>query len=175
MSLDACRSASSASATSASRWRCGWPPGPAACTVYDVAPEPLAELAAGGRHGGRRASPSSRASVDLVCVMVRDDDQVREVRRRETLGRGRAHGPRRRRSTRPSRPTRPAQLADVAGRTACASSTRRSAAAPMGAAEGTLAIMVGGDDEAFAALRGAVRADGQRRSCTPARSGPGPA
>ena len=49
--------------------------------------------------------------------------------------------------SRPTWPTPPAA-------TACTSSTRRSAAGAMGAADGTLAIMVGGSDEAFAACAG---------------------
>ena len=46
--------------------------------VYDVAPEPLAEAE---RAGARIADSVAAlaAAVDIVCVMVRDDDQVRDV------------------------------------------------------------------------------------------------
>ena len=47
--------------------------------MYDVAPEPLAELGAGRGRASPATSASWPANVDLVCVMVRDDDQVREV------------------------------------------------------------------------------------------------
>ncbi len=47
-------------------------------TVYDVVPEPVAELE---KAGAKVASSVAglAAEVDILCVMVRDDDQVREV------------------------------------------------------------------------------------------------
>ena len=49
-------------------------------TVYDVVPEPVAELVA----AGATAAPGLEAvDADVVCVMVRDDDQVRAVTRYE--------------------------------------------------------------------------------------------
>src|SRR6476661_10906238 len=46
--------------------------------VYDVAPDPLADLE---RAGARVATDLAQLAekVDLLCVMVRDDDQVRAV------------------------------------------------------------------------------------------------
>lgn len=44
--------------------------------VYDVAPDPVAELVAAG---ARAVGSVAELDVDVVCVMVRDDDQVRAV------------------------------------------------------------------------------------------------
>ena len=66
--------------------------------------DPVAELEAAGAER-RRQRRGTRRTVDVICVMVRDDDQVRDVLG-EILGVAR----RRRRpssSTRPSRPARP--------------------------------------------------------------------
>jgi 3-hydroxyisobutyrate dehydrogenase-like beta-hydroxyacid dehydrogenase len=112
--------------------------------VYDVAPEPVAELAAAGAKTAGSVGELA-AAVDVVCVMVRDDDQVRSVA--EAVGPGPVlviH------ST--VAPDTPAQLeargfavldAPVSG-------------GPMGAADGSLAILVGGSDDAFAAARPAL-------------------
>ena len=118
----------------------------AASWVYDVAPEPLAELEKAGP-----TWPSDLAelaeNVDLLCVMVRDDDQVREVLGgvvavvrpddappltvaiHSTVG-----------------PTTPGELADVADHHGVRLLDAPVSGGPMGAADGTLAIMVGGDD-----------------------------
>src|SRR5690349_3799089 len=45
-------------------------------SVYDVVPEPVAELEAAG---ARAATGVEGLDAEVVCVMVRDDDQVREV------------------------------------------------------------------------------------------------
>ena len=45
--------------------------------VYDVVPEPVAELVAAGATAA--GSVSEVADVDVLCVMVRDDEQVRSV------------------------------------------------------------------------------------------------
>ena len=46
--------------------------------VFDVVPEPVAELVAAG--ATQAASVGELAGqVDVLCVMVRDDDQVRDV------------------------------------------------------------------------------------------------
>ena len=58
-------------------------------TVYDVAPEPVAELVAAGATAAESVAELADR-VDVVCVMVRDDDQVRDV-----LGRGPRRGRRR--------------------------------------------------------------------------------
>ena len=130
--------------------------GDAPVWVHDVAPEPVAELE---RAGARVASSLAELAqqVDLICVMVRDDDQVREVLGgviavvrpddappltvaiHSTVG-----------------PTTPAELADVAGRHGVRLLDAPVSGGPMGAAEGTLAIMVGGSDEAYAAAERAL-------------------
>ncbi len=100
---------------------------------------------------------------DLICVMVRDDDQVREVLGgvvavvrpddappltvaiHSTVG-----------------PTTPAELADVADRHGVRLLDAPVSGGPMGAAEGTLAIMVGGDPEAYAAAEPALSLMGSK-------------
>ncbi|RYE73703.1 MAG: NAD(P)-dependent oxidoreductase, partial [Myxococcales bacterium] len=47
-------------------------------TVYDVAPDPVAELVAAGATAAASIADLAR-DVDLISVMVRDDEQVREV------------------------------------------------------------------------------------------------
>lgn len=46
--------------------------------VFDVAPEPVAELVAAGATGVDSVGTMIN-KVDIMCVMVRDDDQVRDV------------------------------------------------------------------------------------------------
>lgn len=120
--------------------------------VYDVVPEPLAELeAAGAKVVGSVAELA--AAVDVLCVMVRDDDQVRDVLG-EVLG---VAGDRLTvviHST--VAPGTPAQLEDTAARHGVRVVDAPVSGGPTGAAEGTLAIMVGGTDEAFAAARPAL-------------------
>jgi 3-hydroxyisobutyrate dehydrogenase len=125
-------------------------------TVYDVAPDPVAELEkAGARAASSVAGLAARA--DVICVMVRDDDQVRDVLG-EILGvSGDAqtvviH------ST--VAPDTPAQLEDTARRHGVKVVDAPVSGGAMGAADGTLAIMVGGTDEAFAAARPALDAMG---------------
>ena len=160
-------SASSGSATSASRWRCGSRRRrlePAA--VYDVAPEPVAELVAAGatarRQRGRAGRRGRRA--------LRDGARRRPGARR---ARPRRSAPRARRSswssTRRSRPDPPAELAGAAACTASVVDAPVSGG-PMGAADGTLAIMVGGAEAAYAAARAGAGADGLAgRARRPAR------
>ncbi|MFA6574312.1 MAG: NAD(P)-dependent oxidoreductase [Nocardioides sp.] len=125
-------------------------------TVFDVAREPLAELEAAGA-GVAESVAALAAGSDIVCVMVRDDDQVRDVLG-EILGvAGDAqtvviH------ST--VAPTTPAELADTAARHGVKVVDAPVSGGAMGAVDGTLAIMVGGSDEAFAAARPALEAMG---------------
>ncbi len=126
--------------------------------VYDVAPEPLAELAAAGATvAGSVAELAGR--VDVLCVMVRDDEQVRDVLG-EALGAGRdgltvvIH------ST--VSPTTPGDLADTAAHHGVRVVDAPVSGGSMGAADGTLAILVGGSDEAFAACAGPLAAMGSR-------------
>ncbi|WP_338087728.1 NAD(P)-dependent oxidoreductase [Nocardioides lijunqiniae] len=126
--------------------------------VYDVAPEPVAELVAAG--AAATASVAELAArVDVLCVMVRDDDQVREVL-------GAALGVADERLTvvihSTVAPTTPAELADTAARHGVRVVDAPVSGGAMGAADGTLAILVGGSDEAFAACRPALDAMGSK-------------
>lgn len=117
-------------------------------TVYDVVPEPVAELVA----AGAVAAPSvADIEADVVCVMVRDDDQVRSVA--AAVGPGTVlviHS-----TVAPGTPTSLAAEgltvldAPVSG-------------GPMGAAAGSLAIMVGGSGDAFDVARPALEAMGSK-------------
>ena len=109
--------------------------------VHDVAPAPVAELVAAGATAA--GSVAAAAAVDVLCVMVRDDDQVRSVTA-EVLASGAApvlvvH------ST--VAPGTPAELAELGAQVLDAPVS----GGPSGAADGALAIMVGGDAAAYAA------------------------
>jgi 3-hydroxyisobutyrate dehydrogenase-like beta-hydroxyacid dehydrogenase len=117
--------------------------------VYDVAPEPVAELVAAGATASASVAELA-AQVEVLCVMVRDDDQVREVL-------GQAIG-----SLRPGSvfvvhstigPLTPRQLEVTASRHDVLVLDAAVSGGPMGAAEGTLAIMCGGSEAAYAAAR----------------------
>lgn len=115
-------------------------------TVYDVAPRPVAELEAAG---ATAAGSVAELDADVVCVMVRDDDQVRSVADQVRPGTVVAVH-----ST-----VAPGTPAELAGRGLTVLDAPVSGG-PMGAADGSLAIMVGGSDEAFAAARPALEAMG---------------
>lgn len=116
--------------------------------VYDVAPAPVAELVAAG---ATAAASVRELDVDVVCVMVRDDDQVRAVAAdvphdvvlvvHSTVA-----------------PSTPGELA-AEGHTVLDAPVSGGA---MGAADGSLALMVGGTDEAFAAARPVLDALGSK-------------
>jgi len=108
--------------------------------VYDVVPEPVAELVAAGATAA--ASVAEVADVDVLCVMVRDDDQVRSVAG-GMLASGASpvvvvH------ST--VAPATPSEL-EARGLTVLDAPV---SGGPMGASAGSLAIMVGGDEAAYA-------------------------
>ncbi|GAA4362669.1 NAD(P)-dependent oxidoreductase [Nocardioides caricicola] len=124
--------------------------------VYDVMPEPVAELEEAGARGAASIAAMATRS-DVICVMVRDDDQVREVLG-EILGVAGDGQTVVIHST--VAPTTPAQLADTAARHGIKVVDAPVSGGAMGAADGTLAIMVGGSDEAFAAARPALEAMG---------------
>ena len=116
--------------------------------VHDVAAEPVAELTAAGAKAAGSVGELA-AAADVVCVMVRDDAQVRAVA--AEVGAGSVlviH------ST--VAPGTPAELA-ADGLTVLDAPV---SGGPMGAAAGSLAIMVGGADEAFATARPALEAMG---------------
>jgi 3-hydroxyisobutyrate dehydrogenase-like beta-hydroxyacid dehydrogenase len=125
-------------------------------TVYDVAPDPVAELE---RAGARVAAGVAALALDadVVCVMVRDDHQVRDVLG-EILGAGGDGKTVVIHST--VAPETPAALADTASRHGVMVVDAPVSGGAMGAADGSLAIMVGGSDEAFAAARPALDAMG---------------
>jgi 3-hydroxyisobutyrate dehydrogenase-like beta-hydroxyacid dehydrogenase len=120
--------------------------------VYDVAAEPMAELeAAGAKVAGSIADLA--AGVDILCVMVRDDDQVREVLG-EVLG---VAGERLTVAIHSTvGPGTPADLEDTATRRGVKLVDAPVSGGAMGAADGTLAIPVGGSDAAFEAVRPAL-------------------
>jgi len=125
-------------------------------TVFDIAEEPTVELAAAG--ASVAASVAELASaVQVVCVMVRDDDQVRDVLGEilGVAGEGQTvviH------ST--VAPDTPSQLADTAVRHGVGVLDAPVSGGAMGAADGTLAIMVGGEAAAFERARPALAAMG---------------
>ncbi|MET0837468.1 MAG: NAD(P)-dependent oxidoreductase, partial [Marmoricola sp.] len=136
--------------------------GDAPVWVHDVSPEPVAELEKAGAHVAADLGELAE-NVDLVCVMVRDDDQVREV-----LGgvvavvRPEGAGPLTVAIHSTVGPTTPEELADVAGRHGVRLLDAPVSGGPMGAADGTLAIMVGGDQEAYAAAEPALSLMGSK-------------
>ncbi|HJQ04746.1 MAG TPA: NAD(P)-dependent oxidoreductase [Nocardioides sp.] len=107
--------------------------------VYDVAPDPVAELVA----AGATAAPGvAEMDVEVLCVMVRDDDQVRQVAKEARPGTVLVVH-----ST--VAPGTPEELASGGHAVLDAPVSGGS----MGAADGTLAIMAGGDAAAFEAAR----------------------
>jgi 3-hydroxyisobutyrate dehydrogenase len=120
--------------------------------VYDVASEPVAELE---KAGARVAADLAELAghVDLLCVMVRDDEQVREVLEGVvSVARPDDAAPLTVAIHSTVGPATPAELAEVAERHGVRVLDAPVSGGPMGAAEGTLAIMVGGDPEVFAAV-----------------------
>ncbi len=125
--------------------------------VHDLDPGPVAELQ---RAGARvAAGPGELAClVDVLCVMVREDQQVHDVLA-DVLA-GLAATPRRPGSAPLTvvvhstvAPGTPAVLAEQAGRHGVLLVDAPVSGGAVGAADGSLAIMVGGSDEAYAACR----------------------
>lgn len=113
-------------------------------TVHDVAPGPVAELVAAG---ATAAESVAAIDADVVCVMVRDDDQVRAVAADVRAGTVLVVH-----ST--VAPGTPAELEALGHRVLDAPVS----GGAMGAADGTLAIMVGGPEDAVAVARPALDA-----------------
>jgi 3-hydroxyisobutyrate dehydrogenase len=123
-----------------------WPGG---LVVFDLAPEPVAELEkAGARAATSVADLASECGV--VCVMVNTDDQVRDVMG-QVLGAARPGTVIAVHST--ISPDLPPRLEDLAGRHDLLFVDAPVSGGAMGAAEGTLAVMVGGTDAAFDAVK----------------------
>jgi 3-hydroxyisobutyrate dehydrogenase-like beta-hydroxyacid dehydrogenase len=118
-------------------------------TVFDLEADPLRELQL---RGARAASSVGELAAEcgVVCVMVNTDDQVRDVMG-EILGAARAGTVVAVHST--ISPDLPPRLEDLAGRHDLLFADAPVSGGAMGAAEGTLAIMVGGTDAAYDAVR----------------------
>jgi 3-hydroxyisobutyrate dehydrogenase len=114
--------------------------------VYDVMPQPVAELVAAGATGASSVAALA-GQVDVLCVMVRDDDQVRDVLG-EALGAMRPGSVFVVHST--VAPDTPRQLEITATRHDVLVVDAPVSGGAMGATEGTLAIMVGGSEAAYA-------------------------
>ena len=119
-----------------------WPDG---LTVYDVAPDPVAEL---GKLGARVAPSVAELASEcsVISVMVNTDDQVREVIG-QVLGAARPGTVVAVHST--VSPDLPLRLEDLAGRHDLLFVDAPVSGGAMGAAAGTLAIMVGGAEAAY--------------------------
>lgn len=132
--------------------------------VFDVAPEPVDELVAAGADAAESVAALG-AWADVACVMVRDDDQVRSVLDEVLAGRSRdervpllfvVH------ST--VAPETPGELADRVRRSGNAVEIVDApvSGGSMGAADGSLAIMVGASDDGFKAVESVLSAMGSK-------------
>lgn len=121
--------------------------------VYDIAPEPLEELRAAGAEVAGSVGELA-AACGMVSVMVNTDEQVRDVMG-EILGAARPGTVVVVHST--ISPDLPPRLEDLGGRHDLLVVDAPVSGGSMGAADGTLAIMVGGTEEAFAAAEGPLR------------------
>lgn len=117
--------------------------------VFDIAPEPVAELVAAGATEATSVAELA-GQVEVLCVMVREDDQVRDVLG-EALGAMRPGSVFVVHST--VAPLTPRQLEVTASRHDVLVLDAPVSGGPMGAAEGTLAIMAGGSGAAYDVAR----------------------
>ncbi len=122
-------------------------------TVFDIAPEPLAELVDAGATAAASVAELA-AGCGFISVMVNTDDQVRDVMG-EILGAARSGTVVVIHST--ISPDLPPRLEDLGGRHDLLVVDAPVSGGAMGAADGSLAIMVGGTPEAFAAAEGPLR------------------
>lgn len=131
--------------------------------VFDVAPDPVAELeSAGAKAAGSVAELAE--TVDVLSVMVRDDDQVREVLTEALAAVGRRPGENELTVIVHSTvaPDTPEELAATAEPHGVHVLDAPVSGGPMGAADGTLAILVGGSPEAYAAASPVLAAMGSK-------------
>lgn len=137
-------------------------------TVFDIAPDALAEAEkAGARIASSVADLASECG--FISVMVNTDEQVRDVMG-EILGAAKAGTVVAVHST--ISPDLPPRLEDLGGRHDLLVVDAPVSGGAMGAADGTLAIMVGGSDAAFAAAEGPLRVMGSEVvHCGPIGSG----
>jgi 3-hydroxyisobutyrate dehydrogenase len=115
--------------------------------VYDVAADPVADLEAAGAKPAESVAELA-GQVDVLCVMVRDDDQVRDVLG-EALGSAQDGLVVAIHST--VAPQTPRQLEVTASRHGVRVVDAPVSGGAMGAADGSLAILVGGQEDSFAA------------------------
>ena len=116
-------------------------------SVCDVAEPPVAELVAAGATAAGSVAELA-AGVEVLCVMVRDDDQVRTVVE-EVTGLSCRSGTREQLIVVVHSTVAPGTPAELAARGLRVLDAPVSGG-PMGAAAGSLAVMVGGDEAAFA-------------------------
>lgn len=117
-------------------------------TVFDLAPKPLEELAAAGATVAGSVAELA-AECGVICVMVNNDDQVRDVMG-QILGAAKPGTVIAVHST--ISLDLPGRLEDLAGRHDLLFADAPVSGGAMGADAGTLAILFGGSDEAFAAV-----------------------
>ncbi|MVZ99608.1 NAD-binding protein [Actinomadura sp. LD22] len=117
--------------------------------VFDLAAAPVEELVAAGAKAAGGAGALAAGS-DVLCVMVNNDEQVRSVLD-EVLAAAPAGLTVAVHST--VAPGTPAELAELAARKGVRLVDAPVSGGVMGAGTGELAIMVGGTEEAFAAVR----------------------
>jgi 3-hydroxyisobutyrate dehydrogenase-like beta-hydroxyacid dehydrogenase len=131
--------------------------------VYDIAPEPVAELVAAGAKAAGSVGELA-VNADVVSVMVRDDAQVTEV-----LDQILAAAPQRQSAESLTvmvhstvAPATPAALAARAGEHGVWVVDAPVSGGAMGAAAGTLAVLVGGTSDAFTAVEPVLRLMGTK-------------
>lgn len=127
-------------------------------SVFDIAAEPVAELIAAGASAAGSVTELA-TGVDVLSVMVRDDDQVRAVLDDVLAADGTVRVVVVHSTVAPTTPA--ALVAQAAGHQVAVLDAPVSGGA-MGAAEGTLAIMVGGDEAAFTVAEPALTAMGSK-------------
>jgi 3-hydroxyisobutyrate dehydrogenase len=124
-----------------------WPGG---LTVFDIAPKPLAELEAAGASVAESVAALA-AECSVICIMVRTDDQVRDVMK-EIVS-----------SAQPGTviavhstvaPELPAELEELAESHDLHLLDAPVSGGAMGADSGSLAILIGGRRDAFEAVEG---------------------
>lgn len=124
-------------------------PWPGGVWVHDLATEPVEQLRRKGAQVAHDPVELARRA-DLICIMVRDDDQVRELLDRLLPAMTADHVVAVHSTVAPGTP---AELAEsAAARQVRLVDAPVSGGAP-GAADGSLAIMVGGSEDAFATCR----------------------
>lgn len=131
--------------------------------AYDIAPEPVAELVAAGAKAAQSVGELAVAA-DVVSVMVRDDAQVADVLDQILAAASQ------RRSAVPLTvmvhstvaPATPAELAAKAAPNGVWLVDAPVSGGAMGAAAGTLAVLVGGTEEAYASVEPVLRLMGAK-------------